>query len=74
MKHQSPQPVGDGARPGPASVDNVRVEAFDPDQFRPWRFHNRRGYLWPDASLRPKAVSRFVRPPAIYGQRYRRPH
>ena len=31
-------------------------------------------HLWPDASLRPNAVSRFVRPPAIYGQRYRRPH
>ena len=31
-------------------------------------------YLWANASLRPNAVSRFVRPPAIYGQRYRRPH
>ena len=30
-------------------------------------------YLWPDASLRPTEVSLFVRPPAIYGQRYRRP-
>ena len=30
-------------------------------------------YLWPDASVRPIAPSAFVRPPAIYGQRYRRP-
>ena len=30
-------------------------------------------YLWPDASDRPVAPSGFVRPPAIYGQRYRRP-
>ena len=30
-------------------------------------------YLWPDASARPVAPSAFVRPPAIYGQRYRRP-
>ncbi len=30
-------------------------------------------FLWPDASLRPIAPSAFVRPPAIYGQRYRRP-
>ncbi len=30
-------------------------------------------YLWPDASVRPVAPSAFVRPPAIYGQRYRRP-
>ena len=30
-------------------------------------------YLWPDASLRPAGVSVFVRPPAIYGQRFRRP-
>ena len=30
-------------------------------------------YLWPDASGRPVAPSAFVRPPAIYGQRYRRP-
>ncbi len=31
-------------------------------------------YLWPDPSRRPAAASTFVRPPAIYGQRYRRPH
>lgn len=31
-------------------------------------------YLWPDASQRPIAPSTFVSPPAIYGQRYRRPH
>ena len=31
-------------------------------------------YLWPDASQRPVSASTFVRPPAIYGQRYRRPH
>ncbi|MCY4012740.1 MAG: hypothetical protein OXG82_08505 [Gammaproteobacteria bacterium] len=31
-------------------------------------------YLWPDASMRPTSPSTFVRPPAIYGQRYRRPH
>ena len=31
-------------------------------------------YLWPDASHRPIAASTFVSPPAIYGQRYRRPH
>ena len=31
-------------------------------------------YLWPDASRRPIAPSTFVSPPAIYGQRYRRPH
>lgn len=31
-------------------------------------------YLWPDASLRPTEPSTFVRPPAIYGQRHRRPH
>ena len=30
-------------------------------------------YLWPDASQRPTEPSTFVRPPAIYGQRYRRP-
>ncbi|MCY3810749.1 MAG: hypothetical protein OXH15_03025 [Gammaproteobacteria bacterium] len=30
-------------------------------------------YLWPDASVRPIAPSAFVRPPAIYGQSYRRP-
>ena len=30
-------------------------------------------YLWPDASRRPTEPSAFVRPPAIYGQRYRRP-
>ncbi len=30
-------------------------------------------YLWPDASLRPVKPSTLVRPPAIYGQRYRRP-
>ena len=31
-------------------------------------------YLWPDPSGRPADPSTFVRPPAIYGQRYRRPH
>ena len=31
-------------------------------------------YLWPDASHRPVDASTFVRPPAIYGQRHRRPH
>ena len=31
-------------------------------------------YLWPDPSRRPAGPSTFVRPPAIYGQRYRRPH
>ena len=31
-------------------------------------------YLWPYPSPRPVAASTFVRPPAIYGQRYRRPH
>ena len=31
-------------------------------------------YLWPDAFRRPVSASTFVRPPAIYGQRYRRPH
>ena len=31
-------------------------------------------YLWPDASCRPMEPSTFVRPPAIYGLRYRRPH
>ena len=30
-------------------------------------------YLWPDATSRPVEPSTFVRPPAIYGQRYRRP-
>ena len=30
-------------------------------------------YLWPDASQRPTEPSTFVRPPAIYGQRFRRP-
>ncbi len=30
-------------------------------------------YLWPDASQRPTEPSTFVRPPAIYGQRHRRP-
>ena len=30
-------------------------------------------YLWPEGSARPVAPSAFVRPPAIYGQRYRRP-
>ena len=30
-------------------------------------------YFWPDVSLRPTEPSTFVRPPAIYGQRYRRP-
>ena len=30
-------------------------------------------YLWPDAAVRPVSPSAFVRPPAIYGQRYRRP-
>ena len=30
-------------------------------------------YLWPDPSNRPGEPSTFVRPPAIYGQRYRRP-
>ena len=30
-------------------------------------------YLWPDASHRPVDPSTFVRPPAIYGQRHRRP-
>ena len=30
-------------------------------------------YLWPDASQRPTEPSTFLRPPAIYGQRYRRP-
>ena len=31
-------------------------------------------YLWPDASRRPVETSTFARPPAIYGQRHRRPH
>ena len=31
-------------------------------------------YLWPDPSRRPVAPSTFVSPPAIYGQRYRRPN
>ena len=31
-------------------------------------------YLWPDATQRPIEASIFVRPPAIYGQRYRHPH
>ena len=57
MKHQSPQPVNDDARPVPASVDNVRVEAFDPDQVRPWRFHNRRGSGMDDESLDALALS-----------------
>lgn len=30
-------------------------------------------YLWPEPSDRPAAPSTFVRPPAIYGQRHRRP-
>ena len=30
-------------------------------------------YLWPDTSQRPTEPSTFVRPPGIYGQRYRRP-
>ena len=30
-------------------------------------------YLWPDPSHRPAGVSVFIRPPAIYGQRFRRP-
>ena len=30
-------------------------------------------YLWPDPSERPAEPSTFVRPPAIYGERYRRP-
>ena len=30
-------------------------------------------YLWPDASQRPTDPSVFLRPPAIYGLRYRRP-
>ena len=31
-------------------------------------------YLWRDAAHRPREASRFVRPPALYGQRYRRKH
>ena len=31
-------------------------------------------YLWPGASGRPVETSTFLRPPAIYGQRHRRPH
>ena len=31
-------------------------------------------FLWPDPAHRPARPSAFVRPPAIYGQRYRRPH
>ena len=31
-------------------------------------------FLWPDPALRPTTGSRFVLPPAIYGQRFRRPH
>ena len=36
---------------------NVRVESFDPDQVRPWRFHNRAGSGMDDESLDSLAAS-----------------
>ena len=37
--------------------ESLRVEAFDPDQVRPWRFHNRRGSGMDDESIEALAQS-----------------
>ena len=45
-----------GQRQSP-TVDTVSVEAFDPADVRPWRFHNRTGSGMDDASLQALAAS-----------------
>ena len=48
---------GRGNGPQAGRVANVRVELFDPEQVRPWRFHNRRGSGMDEESLEALALS-----------------
>ena len=49
---------GKASETGPHGArEQVRVEAFDPAEVRPWRFHNRCGSGMDDASLNSLASS-----------------
>ena len=54
---KSSKPAQTTTPQGAVSVENVAVEAFDPAQVRPWRFHNREGSGMDDASLDDLAAS-----------------
>lgn len=57
-RQKSPKPAQATTPEGAAvSVENVEVEAFDPAQVRPWRFHNRAGSGMDDVSLDDLAAS-----------------
>ena len=54
---QSSDGKGHADKPHTARIDNVKVELFDPEQVRPWRFHNRRESGMGEESLEELALS-----------------